>query len=740
MLTIRKIKLWHKILVGIVSLILVSLSTVFIFIYLHLKENVEYDTSEKLIAINNLKKEQIETYYNGLEKLTELMGTWNHLVETYKFGNAAYSELKNNLTHHSYPTFKKIRDSIWNDRYIRMSKIIPKKKSDTMLPNNAESLILQVYSWMPKKTVGFPGLSAYKKIDTGFGVRLKNFAQRIGFYDIMFVDAKTGSLVYTVQKESDFGSNVFDSCYNHSGIRKAFQEVRYSSVPSSYIQDFEAYAPSQYRQASFISAPILDHGKTIGVIICQIDYSELDRICTFSKKWRNQGLGETGEVYLIGPDYSMRSESRFLFENKRELLKQLTGQGYSNSDLNYINNYNTSINTIKLKSNLIKLSKGSSRQATFGVDYRGKTSFQVYSKLNIHHLNWGLVTKMDHDEAYAELYALRNFLILLFIFILGIGAFLAYILSKRITNPIMSLAHHARAISEGDFRHQITLNRNDEIGELANSFQIMKSKIVELIQDLTLSNNDLEIKRRDILDSINYAQKIQENIFPDRDMVNRYIPESFLFFQPRDIVSGDFFWALEHEGELFLAVCDSTGHGIPGAFMSMLNVSFLNEAVLYERLKNPDEILNRVRNLLIDVFKNERQDGMDGILIRYNPHKNKLTYSAANNPIVLVRNGEYQVLEYDKMPIGNSPKSGPFRKFELDLQAGDNIYLITDGFADQFGGEKNKKYKYKPLFEFFQQVSSLSADMQRLALIEEFSIWQQHNEQVDDVTILGIKF
>jgi len=330
--------------------------------------------------------------------------------------------------------------------------------------------------------------------------------------------------------------------------------------------------------------------------------------------------------------------------------------------------------------------------------------------LNILQFKWGIAAEIDTSEAFENIETLKYFIIYSFLFVSIITIILSYIISSYVTKPINALSITAKELSNGNFETLIHIKQKDEIGLLAESFTEMRNKIVHLISHLRIVNDNLEEKQKEIFDSIRYARKIQDNILASDELLNENLPEHFIYFNPKDIVSGDFYWGIKtaHNKEInehnldnghsafYLAVCDSTGHGIPGAFMSLLNVSFLNEAIIEKHLHKPNDILNDVRQSLIKTFTNEEnKDGMDGILLKIEKGNNILTFSAGNNRPILIRNNTYMLLEADKMAIGKGIKTDPFTLYTIETQANDMLYLISDGFPDQFGGELNKKYKYK---------------------------------------------
>lgn len=251
----------------------------------------------------------------------------------------------------------------------------------------------------------------------------------------------------------------------------------------------------------------------------------------------------------------------------------------------------------------------------------------------------------------------------------------------------------------------------------------------------------VEEKSREVFDSIRYAKRIQYTLLAHDDFLKTHLRNYFAFYQPKDIVSGDFYWATEANGRFYLAVCDSTGHGVPGAFMSLLNISFLNEAITEKHISEPDEILNYVREKLIaHISQDGAQDGMDGTLICFDKGSDEITYAAANIAPVLVSNGDIIDGETDKMPVGKGQKTEPFRKFRYNIQKGDMLYLYTDGFADQFGGEKGKKFRHARLRELFGEIADKPAETQRTMLESTFNSWKGELEQIDDVCIVGVRF
>ncbi len=255
----------------------------------------------------------------------------------------------------------------------------------------------------------------------------------------------------------------------------------------------------------------------------------------------------------------------------------------------------------------------------------------------------------------------------------------------------------------------------------------------------------IEEKQKEISDSINYAQRIQKSFLASEETFSSSFKEYFIYFNPKDIVSGDFYWANKIENQIYICVADSTGHGIPGAFMSLLNISLLNEALFSKEIKETNLLLDFVRKILILGLKQDEtgtggNDGMDCVFIKINLDTNKLTFSGANNPLWIVRENELINLKPDKMPVGRSPKKDiPFSVQEFQLQKGDSVYLFSDGFPDQFGGPKEKKFKYKAFEELLLKNVNSEMSSQKSEVEKVFLDWKGQIEQTDDVCVVGLK-
>jgi tetratricopeptide (TPR) repeat protein len=272
-----------------------------------------------------------------------------------------------------------------------------------------------------------------------------------------------------------------------------------------------------------------------------------------------------------------------------------------------------------------------------------------------------------------------------------------------------------------------------------------KGKVETTLQAVEHQKEIIEEAHKEITDSIDYAERIQRSFLATKEVLDTNLKDYFVFFKPKDVVSGDFYWAdLLSNGTFAVVNADSTGHGVPGAIMSILNISSI-EGAIKEGATTPHEIFNKTRKSIIKRLQKDGspeggKDGMDASIVCFDFENKKLTYTAAQNPIWIIRDGNLTEVKPEKMPIGKHEFDHvPFEGGEFDIQKGDQIYTLTDGFQDQFGGPKGKKFMVKKMREYVLSISHLPMAEQHQKLNEVFSDWQGDVEQVDDVCVIGVR-
>ena len=281
--------------------------------------------------------------------------------------------------------------------------------------------------------------------------------------------------------------------------------------------------------------------------------------------------------------------------------------------------------------------------------------------------------------------------------------------------------------------------------ELESEVEVATAEVKSTLQEVEKQKEHLEEVHKEITDSIDYAERIQFSFLATKAMLDENLGEYFVFFRPKDVVSGDFYLAgTLSNGNFAIVNADSTGHGVPGAIMSILNITAIEKAVDVG-ITSPAEIFNSARTTIIERLKKDGsehggKDGMDASIVCFNADKTKMTYTAAQNPIWVIRDGKLTEIKPEKMPIGKHHNDAvPFVGGEFDLQKGDIVYTLTDGFQDQFGGPKGKKFMVKKMRAYILSISNLSMQEQYQKLDEVFSNWKGDIDQVDDVCVIGVR-
>jgi two-component system, sensor histidine kinase LadS len=313
----------------------------------------------------------------------------------------------------------------------------------------------------------------------------------------------------------------------------------------------------------------------------------------------------------------------------------------------------------------------------------------------------------------------------------------------------LSMANRYREIQKEKEEAQAeTLEKLKEMNKLKDEINIeLEKQVKERTREINQQKEELAEKNKEITDSIRYAKRIQQAILPSGEYCSSVMGEHFILFLPKDIVSGDFYWLHNDGQKIIWAAADCTGHGVPGGFMSMIGNSYLNEIVIENKINSPDKILNTLRSKIINSLEQKgsevkQRDGMDISLCVLDKENNVLEYSGANNPLWIWKKNTNIIEETkaDKMPIGSyTEELKPFTLHRFNLEKGDIIYCFSDGYADQFGGPKGKKFKYSQLKEILLSVSDKTMTEQKEILHSAINNWKGNQEQIDDICIIGIR-
>ncbi len=325
---------------------------------------------------------------------------------------------------------------------------------------------------------------------------------------------------------------------------------------------------------------------------------------------------------------------------------------------------------------------------------------------------------------------------------------------NKLVSALKSTTDFANMVGNSKFNSPYTpLSEDDELGhtllkmrtKLAENERILEEKVKLRTEEIVKQRETLEDLYNDVTDSIKYAKRLQNSILPTASKITDICPDSFVYFKPKDIVSGDFYW-FDKVGDLSLyAAVDCTGHGVPGAFMSLVGANGLNKIVRENKVTKPSEILNELNKYVSESLNHEDsvdaiRDGMDMTLCTVDYKQMKLQYAGANNPLYIIRDDKFIIVKADKFSISSFDENEKsFTNHEIDIQKEDVIYVFSDGYADQFGGKKDKKFMYKRFRDLILKSHKKPIDTQKKILNSELNKWMGNTDQIDDILVIGLR-
>ncbi|MDM8514820.1 SpoIIE family protein phosphatase [Desulfobacterales bacterium HSG16] len=306
---------------------------------------------------------------------------------------------------------------------------------------------------------------------------------------------------------------------------------------------------------------------------------------------------------------------------------------------------------------------------------------------------------------------------------------------KSLQSNLRHLTWKTQEIAKGDFSQKV-----DFMGDFSKAF----NQMTQQLKDTFL---EIEQKNKDITASIAYAKRIQEALLPQKERIQSALPESFILFKPRDIVSGDFYWFDQKDEKIFIAAADCTGHGVPGAFMSMLGISFLNEILNGKVLYQPDKMLNALNSNIFRALKQEKthnKDGMDIALCMIDNQQKRVEFAGANNFLIVIQDDNLHEIKGDRLSIGGRRRRLKENLFTLhshsyDISQKTRCYMSSDGYSDQFGGDSSKKFTRKRLKQLFRTIHKEPMKNQEEILEQNLKAWMKDEKQVDDILVVGFE-
>ncbi|MDX2242658.1 MAG: adenylate/guanylate cyclase domain-containing protein [Leptolyngbyaceae cyanobacterium bins.302] len=494
-----------------VMLLTVSVCAMFAIAYLcyHSGEtNLTNRIFSQLTSVRASKAYQIQAYFENIQAQTQALSEDLMMVNAMKEFETAYHQLETT----SIPAeWDGAIDTYYQHEYLpKLAKLHEGTPIPALYqPTTAAARYLQYhYIANNPNPVGKKHLlddandgSSYSQVHAKYHPVLEKFHDRFGYYDLFLIDAESGAIVYSIFKEVDYGTSLFSGPYNNSNLAKAVAAaIEAKGTGYTKIVDFDQYKPSYGSPAAFIAAPIFDHSSFIGVLALQFPVDEINRVMTGNKNWKDDGLGDSGETYLVGQDHTMRSVSRFLIEEPERYLELLQNIHVSEDTIEAMQRFGTSILQQEVNTTAVQEALAQREGTRVVNDYRGIPVLSSYAPLDIPGLNWAILAEMDLAEAYAPVYTFQRVILIWATLIILLITVASMVLSYIFIKPINTLITSAKKIGEGEVDALVTLNSQDEFGELAHAFN-------DMVHSLQAKTDMIEQKNRE-------NEELLLNIFP----------------------------------------------------------------------------------------------------------------------------------------------------------------------------------------------------------------------------------
>jgi class 3 adenylate cyclase len=466
--------------------------------YLRARDALETAVFDQLTAARQTKARQVEEYFRTIGAELRLLASSRMVVEATREFRDAVDELDRATT----PPEMRQKVTDWYAKTFlpEITRVLGKEPPlADYLPVGSAPYYLQYHYIVAnpqpperRKLVDDPGDgSDYSRLHAAFHPLMRAAATTVGFFDFMIADPKTGRLIYTVEKEADFTTSLLLGPYRRSNVAAAV--VRCAQTPDRSalcLEDFAPYAPSGGAPTAFMGAPIIDQGAVIGVLIAQLSDDEIDKVVTGDRRWRQEGFGETGEAYLVGPDFLVRSGPRAFYENREIYFSELKGVGASEDEIAEIRRYGTPVLHQRIETTATRAALAGAEGTGEIIGYRGVPTLASWGPLAIPDVNWALVAKMDSAEAFAPIQRLRRDLLLVGALALLVVAVTAAWLSRTLLGPLRELTAGVKRFAAGDYGASVPVRTRDEIGQLCLAFNGM-------VDDLREKNVVIENKNRE---------------------------------------------------------------------------------------------------------------------------------------------------------------------------------------------------------------------------------------------------
>ena len=514
----KKNKIGTKLLLAILVPALLSIGIISLIGFVSAKQTLEEQSFKQLMAVRESKKKQIENYFQQIRKQIRTFSEDRMIIDAMlQFNSRFFMGRPGEL---SMSDENQLRDYYQTEFLPRLNKNLEQAANiESFWPKEERVLDIQ-FEYLAANT--FPTGEKDSMIDSitknlysaahvKYHPIIRNYLKTFGYYDIFLIDHDSGNIVYSVFKEVDFGTSLLDGPYKNTNFAKAFRAARMATKKDFVrMTDFEPYFPSYNAPAAFIASPIFQGEKKIGVLIFQMPIVEINRVMTGDNNWEREGLGQSGETYLIGLDHKMRNNSRFLIEDKQNYLSQIKKLGVDSKVFRQIENLQTTILLQEIHTEVTDAALAGKTGTKIIEDYRRIPVLSAYAPVNIPDVQWAILSEIDEAEAFDIITTIRNYLGGFLFLVLLLLSGLAFFIARTITRPVNDLVDMSKDIAqgEGDLTKRMEVATKDELGDLSTWFNMFLER---------LNNMVIEIKKH----AANINVSSQEMALGNQDLSNR---------------------------------------------------------------------------------------------------------------------------------------------------------------------------------------------------------------------------
>ncbi len=738
----RHLQIRTKLLLAFGWLALVSIFLTGWTSYRSAKAALEEVTFERLTTIRETNKQEIESYIKDIRYRVVTIASTPDVVEA----TAQFAQAFRNLT----PGRKdagKLKQYQAGLRAYYQREFLPRLARTTdkplsigrYLPVETARVLLQ-YHYIAanphsvdekSKFLKASDGSAYSRIHGGIHNTLRSHVKTEGFYDLYLIDARTGDILYNYSKEPDLGTNLLTGPYRNTGLARLFQDVRHVSRQGfAKLADFEFYAPSFGKPTAFIAAPILRGSETIGVLAVQVSIDRIDDLMTGHRNWKAEGLGDTGETYLVGADHLMRNDSRSLLENPDRHFEMLAQEGVEANTIERMKQHHTSIlyQEIRTEGALDAL-KGNTATRVFQ-DYRGIPVLGSYAPVSVADTQWVIMTKVNADEAFAPIKALREHVQFLAVLVTIFSGIAGIFFARSLTRPIRLLVEGAEDLGRGNLSRRVPVTSRDELGLLTTSFNRMAE---------SLQRAELEL-REATENELRIAREIQMGILPnDLPSLTHGTPlDIHAVLEPAKEVGGDLFDVVRvSDDRMVVVIGDVSGKGVPAALFMAVTTTLLRTVAKHR--EQPEAILGRVNDDLCTL--NPHSMFVTLLCAVFDLRRGRVTWASAGHlPPVLLRAGAAPAFVFEEQGTLAGIMPGiEICSHTADLAPGDTVVLYTDGVTEAFD-KQNEMFGDQRVLQFFADHPVRTAADAAGGLLQAVHRHEAGTPQSDDITIVAVRW